>query len=165
MGEKKYVTNGAMNAAFMRIAINEARKGFRKGEGGPFGAVIVIDGRVVARAHNRVLAAHDPTAHAEVMAIRKAGRRLGRWHLTEADLYATCEPCPMCLAAIHWARIRRVYFGCTSGDAARIGFADKLFFDSLGRLEGLHVEVVPFLRDECLPLFEEWSGREDRIVY
>jgi len=154
-----------MNPAFMRLAIGEARSGFRKGEGGPFGAVVVLDGRVVGRGRNRVLAARDPTAHAEVVAIRRAARRLGRWHLAEAELYATCEPCPMCLAAIHWARIKRVYYGCTTEDAARIGFDDKIFFESLGRLGNLRVEIVPFLRDECLPLFEEWFNRPDRVVY
>lgn len=150
---------------FMKLAVAEARRGFRKGEGGPFGAVVVIDGEVVSRGHNRVLVSRDPTAHGEVTAIRKACRRLGRWHLAEAELYTTCEPCPMCLAAIHWARIRRYYFGCTTGDAARIGFDDKLFFRSLGRLENLRVEAVPFLREACLPLFEEWAGRPDRIIY
>lgn len=149
----------------MRAAAAEARRGIRKGDGGPFGAVVVIDGRVVSRAHNRVLAACDPTAHAEVEAIRKAGRRLGRWHLGEAVLYATCEPCPMCLAAVHWARIRRVYYGCTSDDAARIGFDDKLFAESCLRLRGLRVELIPFLREECLPVFEEWARRADRILY
>lgn len=157
--------NPKPDGRFMNMAAAEAQRGFRKGEGGPFGAVIVVDGRVVARAHNRVLAACDPTAHAEVEAIRKACRRLGHWHLADAELYATCEPCPMCLAAVHWARIRRVYYGCTSEDAARAGFDDKLFADSLGRLRELRVEMVPFLREECLPLFEEWVRRPDRVVY
>ena len=99
------------------------------------------------------------------MAIRRASRRLGRYDLSDAVLYATCEPCPMCLAAIHWARIRTCYFGCTTRDAARIGFDDKMIYESCGRLVRSWVTSVPFLREECLPLFEEWRGRSDRVVY
>jgi guanine deaminase len=150
---------------FMRIAVRDARRGYRRGDGGPFGAVVVIDGRIVGRGWNRVLVTRDPTAHAEIVAIRRASRRLGRYDLSDAVLYATCEPCPMCLAAIHWARIRTCYFGCTTRDAARIGFDDKMIYESCGRLVRSRVASVPFLREECLPLFEEWSGRPDRVIY
>src|SRR5512136_691190 len=110
---------------FMRMAIREAEKGMRRNEGGPFGAVIVKDGKVVARAHNRVIKTNDPTAHAEVVAIRKATAKLKRFDLSDCEIYASCEPCPMCFAAIHWAKMRTLYFGCSRKDAAAIGFDDK----------------------------------------
>jgi guanine deaminase len=154
-----------MNPDFMKMAVAEARWGLRRGEGGPFGAVVVIGGEAVARGHNRVIVSHDPTAHAEIVALRKASRHLGRFDLSDAELYTTCEPCPMCLGAIHWARIKRMYFGCTSADAARAGFDDKAFFDSLRRVGRIRVKAVPLLRPECLPLFREWSARPGRVRY
>ena len=95
---------------FMRIALKEAEKGMEKGEGGPFGAVIVKDGEIISKAHNEVLKTNDPTAHAEMVAIRRASKKLGRFNLSDCDIYSTCEPCPMCFSAIHWAKIKKLYF-------------------------------------------------------
>jgi guanine deaminase len=151
---------------WMRLAIAEARRGVRAGEGGPFGAVVVRDGVAVARGHNRVVAANDPTAHAEIVALRGAARKLARFHLPDCEVYTTCEPCPMCLAAMHWARIKVFHFGCTRRDAARIGFADKAIYDALA---GRPVPGVPRgragLRRECLDVFAEWYGRRGRVRY
>ncbi len=150
----------------MRLALAEARRGVRTGEGGPFGAVIVSDGSLIARGHNRVVASHDPTAHAEIVALRRAARRLGRFHLPDCVLFTTCEPCPMCLAAMHWARIKAYWYGCTRRDAARIGFADKDIYDFLAGRPGRSVpRGRPLLRDEGLAVFAEWSGRRDRVPY
>ena len=154
-----------MNPEFMKKAIAEARRGMKKGEGGPFGAVIVLGGEIISRGHNRVIVSHDPTAHAEIVAIRRATRRLGRFDLSACELYTTCEPCPMCLAAIHWARIKRFYFGCTTDDAARIGFDDQTFHDSCRGLGRPCYESVPFLRDECLSLFEAWASDPQKKRY
>jgi guanine deaminase len=154
-----------MNPEFMRQAVAEARRGMKKGDGGPFGAVIVRGGEIVARGHNRVIVSHDPTAHAEIVAIRRATRRFGRFDLSDCELYTTCEPCPMCLAAIHWARIKRFYFGCTTDDAARIGFDDKAFYDSFRGIGCPCFEAVPLLRDECRPLFETWAAAPSKKYY
>jgi guanine deaminase len=110
---------------FMQEAARLAREGVERGEGGPFGAVVVRDGNILGAACNRVVAASDPTAHAEILAIREACRRRGTFHLEGCVVYTTCEPCPMCLAALHWARVDRVYFAQTRDDAAAIGFADR----------------------------------------
>lgn len=156
---------GGPDERFMKMAIAEARRALRKGEGGPFGAVVAVDGRVVARGRNRVLVTGDPTAHAEIVAIRKACRRLGRFDLSGAELYTTCAPCPMCLGAILWARIRRLYYGGTSADAARAGFDDKIFFDALRGAGRPRIKAESLLREECLPLFREWTDRPERIRY
>ena len=151
---------------FMKTAIEEASKGVRLNEGGPFGAVIVKEETIISKAHNRVVASHDPTAHAEVLAIREAGRSLQSFDLSECTLYTTSEPCPMCLAAVIWSRIPSVYFGCTRHDAAQIGFKDE---DMYGTAENAFSEL-PFTmqqinRDECLTVFREWEGNPDRVIY
>lgn len=115
---------------FMELAINEAKKGIRNKEGGPFGSVIVKDGKVVGRGHNKVVANNDPTAHGEMMAIRDASNRLGTFDLTGCELYTTHYPCPMCRCAIMWANIKKVYYGCTVEDTAKIGFRDKDFYEN-----------------------------------
>merc|ERR1711939_792101 len=115
----------------MDMAVEEAVEGITKGEGGPFGACVVCDGKVVARAHNMVLQTNDPTAHAEVTAIRKACARLGRFDLSDCILYTSCEPCPMCYGAIHWAKIPRCIFSATAEDAAKAGFDDKFIYESI----------------------------------
>ncbi len=151
---------------WMRRAVAEARRGVTAGEGGPFGAVVVRAGVVVARAHNRVIASNDPTAHAEIVALRRASRKLGRFHLDDCEVFTTCEPCPMCLAAMHWARIPVFHFGCTRRDAARIGFADKDIYDSIaGRPVKGAPRGRPLLRGECLGVFAEWAGRPDKVRY
>ena len=138
----------------MRAAVREAFKGVQHGHGGPFGAVITLKGRVVSRAHNEVLKLNDPTAHAEIQAIRKASKRLGRFNLSDCVIYSTCEPCPMCLAAIHWSRMKRLYYGCTRKDAERIGFDDNKFYKNKNGL----VRASQIKRQECLKPFKAWDG-------
>jgi guanine deaminase len=137
----------------------------RRGDGGPFGAVVVLGGEIVARGRNRVLVTPDPTAHAEIVAIRRAARRLGRFDLSGCEIYATTEPCPMCLAAILWARIGRVYFGCTRKDAERAGFDDRVFHDVLAGRARPPLEAETLLNADCLTLFSEWAAKEDKVRY
>jgi len=151
---------------FMHLAREEARRGITQGDGGPFGALVVRDGIVISRAHNEVLARHDPTAHAEILAIRSASRRLKRHHLEDCLLYTTCEPCPMCLGAVAWARIPRIYFGCTRDDAADIGFSDRMIYDwILGEPGIAPAERIPLERKSCLKLFEQWRATHGAMLY
>jgi tRNA(Arg) A34 adenosine deaminase TadA len=144
---------------FMREAIRLARRAVRDGTGGPFGAVIVRRGKIIARSQNTVLAANDPTAHAEVNAIRAACERLGRFRLDDCELYTSCEPCPMCLAAIQWARLRRVHYAATRHDAARAGFDDARFYRQVT------VPMRRMLRAEALPAFTAWKQKPDKTLY
>jgi len=149
---------------FMKLALKEAELGVRKGSGGPFGAVIVRKGRVVSKGRNRVPSSKDPTAHAEIVAIRGAARKLGSFDLSGCEIYSTCEPCPMCLAAIHWARIERIHFGATRKDAAKIGFDDEFFYDILkGKRKGVPAEHIG--RGEILPIMKEWHGKKGKVNY
>lgn len=143
---------------YMQLAIDEARYGIRGGYGGPFGAVVVRDGVVIGRGHNRVLGSHDPTAHGEVQAIRDATARLGTHDLTGCDIYTTGEPCHMCLCACLWANIRRVYYGCTIKDNALIGFRDDHFNDLFAGRDKLGDYLVEMDRDACLELFDEYRN-------
>ncbi|MDY6372696.1 MAG: nucleoside deaminase [Bacteroidales bacterium] len=143
---------------YMQLAIDEARYGIRGGYGGPFGAVVVRDGVVIGRGHNRVLGTHDPTAHGEVQAIRDATARLGTHDLTGCDIYTTGEPCHMCLCACLWANIRRVYYGCTIKDNALIGFRDDHFNDLFAGRDKLGDYLVEMDRDACLELFDEYRN-------
>lgn len=147
---------------FMQMAIEEAREGIRQGHGGPFGAVIVKDGKIVARGHNMVLKNNDPTAHGEMMAIRKAGETLRTFDLSGCTLYTTGEPCHMCLCAIMWANIDRVYYGCTIADNGRIGFRDDKFNDIFGGRERLGNLLIEIERDQCLQLFDEYNSMQHR---
>jgi guanine deaminase len=151
---------------FMKEALKEAREGVVNNDGGPFGAVIVKDGKIVVSSHNEVIASFDPTAHAEILAIRRASEKLGRFDLSDCEIYSTCEPCPMCFAAIHWAKIKTLYFGCTKMDAADIGFDDKFIYDVIkGETQEKKLFSYPFQRDDCLLLFEEWKNKEDKMSY
>lgn len=149
---------------FMRMAINEARKGIHSGHGGPFGSVIVKDGVVVAKGHNQVIKNQDPTCHGEMMAIHKACKKLGTFDLSGCELYTTAEPCPMCLGAILWANISKVYFGCNIVDTENIGFRDKVFYEinESGKKDEIVVELD---RKQCLKLFEEYKNIEDKHHY
>lgn len=142
---------------YMKMAIAEARKGIRSGHGGPFGSVIVKDGVVVAKGHNQVLKNQDPTCHGEMMAIHKACKKLGTHDLSGCELYTTAEPCPMCLGAILWANISKVYFGCNIFDTEKIGFRDKVFYEinESGKKDEMVIELD---RKQCLKLFEEYSS-------
>lgn len=148
---------------FMQMAIEEARDGIRQGHGGPFGTVIVKDGKVVGRGHNRVLSAHDPTCHGEVAAIRDAGHRLGTHDLSGCTLYTTGEPCHMCLCACLWANISKVYYGCTIKDNGIIGFRDDKFNDIFGGRDKLSDFMTELDREECLKLFEEYNAMQHTL--
>lgn len=150
---------------FMREAIRLADESVERG-GGPFGAVIVKDGAIVARGANSVTLDNDPTAHAEVNAIRAACRSLGTFDLSGCTVYTSCEPCPMCLAAIYWAGISRIYYGNTRKDAAAIDFADDHIYNELSRpLEQRSVPITPLLRNEALHTFTRWEEKTDKTTY
>lgn len=143
----------------MKIAIDEARTGITAGHGGPFGCVIVRDGKVVGRGHNEVIKQNDPTCHGEVTAIRDACKNLGTYDLSGCELYTTAEPCPMCRGAIMWSNIGKVYFGCNIADTESIGFRDKVFYES-------PVDISEELdRKECLEVFEEYRAINDKKSY
>lgn len=149
----------------MREAIALAVKNVSEG-GGPFGCVVVRDGEVIARGVNRVTLTNDPTAHAEVVAIREACKALGDFQLTGCTLYSSCEPCPMCLAAIYWARPERVYFGATKDDAARAGFDDSLIYQEIALpLAQRKISIAPLGRDEALAAFAAWAKSPNKIRY
>lgn len=153
-------------AGFMRRAIALSRERMQAGEGGPFGAVVVKDGAIVGEGWNQVLGTNDPTAHAEIVAIRAACTRLGTFDLQGCDVYTTCEPCPMCLAAILWARIGRMYYANTRDDAAAIGFDDESFYREVALpLHGRALPAERLLAEEARAVFTEWLGKPDRVSY
>jgi tRNA(Arg) A34 adenosine deaminase TadA len=155
-----------MNARFMREAIRLSIEMMRSGRGGPFGALVVKGNRIVGRGCNRVTSSNDPTAHAEVVAIRDACRRLKRFHLEDCELYTSCEPCPMCLSAIYWARLKRVYYANTRKDAARIRFDDDFIYREVSRaISRRRLEMRQLLRKEALKAFREWEQKPDKIPY
>lgn len=150
---------------FMKIAKEKADNGIIKKEGGPFGAVIVDkDGNIIANGNNQVLKSKDPTAHAEIVAIRNACKKLQTYDLSGYILYTSCEPCPMCLSAIIWSNIKKVYYGCTKKDAGDIGFRDDMIYDYLkGKNENL-IELKELDRDECIKTFEKYK-QENGTIY
>jgi guanine deaminase len=151
---------------FMREAIRLSLEGVRAGRGGPFGCVVVRAGKIVGRGSNQVTSTCDPTAHAEVVAIRDACRNLGKFQLPDCTLYASCEPCPMCLSAIYWAHIPKAYYGNTRQDAAAIGFDDDFIYRQIPLpVADRKVEMSPLLRDEANRAFSEWVGKKDKVAY
>jgi guanine deaminase len=151
---------------FMQMAIDLSEYNVKQGQGGPFGAVIVKDGMVVARSSNRVVPNNDPTAHAEVLAIRLACQELNTYNLAGCEIYASCEPCPMCLGAIYWARIDKIYYANTKADAAKIGFDDHFIYDEFDLpLEKRRLPIVQLMRDEALNAFKLWSESEEKQEY
>ena len=156
----------APNPEFLRRAIALATENVLGGKGGPFGAVIVHDGRIVAEGANAVTATYDPTAHAEVSAIRAACRALGTFTLAGSELYTSCEPCPMCLAAAYWARLDAIYFGASAADAARAGFDDAFLYNEFNK--GRELRTLPeeqMLADEAQASFEAWMTSPIKIPY
>ena len=150
---------------FMREAIRLANESVKHG-GGPFGAVVVKDNQIVAGSANSVTIDNDPTAHAEVNTIRMACRKLGPFNLSGCTIYTSCEPCPMCLGAIYWAHIDRIYYGNNRKDARSIDFADDFIYDEMERpLEERTVPIIPMLRDEALQSFRLWSEKDDKVEY
>lgn len=149
---------------WMQIAYNEATKGMLSDEGGPFGAVIVKDDKIIASTHNEVLKSKDPTAHAEINAIRLASKKLGGFDLSGCVLYTTCMPCPMCLGAIYWARISTVYYGATEKDAAEGGFDDHNFYEMIRDTSNNSI-LKQMDHEESVKLFEKWLEKNDRKMY
>ena len=153
-------------AKFMRKAIRLSIGNVDKAKGGPFGAVIVKDGKVIARGSNSVTATNDPTAHAEVVAIRKACKILKTYQLTGCEIYTSCEPCPMCLAAIYWSRPDKIYYANSKEDAAAINFDDKLIYEELAKpISERKIFTQQLLRDEALEAFKKWSVSPNKIEY
>ena len=162
-------SNGSLtppNPDFMREAIRLSLEKMQAGCGGPFGAVVVRDGQIIARGFNQVTSTNDPTCHAEVDAIRKACQALGTHQLVGCDLYTSCEPCPMCLGAIYWARPARVFYASTKADAAAVGFDDHFIYDEMARpLPQRSIPMQQLLRDEALLSFQAWAAKEGRTTY
>ncbi len=145
----------------VRLSIDNVKNG-----GGPFGAVITRDGEIVATGTNRVTSDNDPTAHAEVNAIRNAAKALGTFDLGSCEIYTSCEPCPMCLGAIYWARLKRIHYACTKTDAKDFGFDDSFIYDELALpQEERHLPSETMLRDEALEAFRTWQRKDDKIKY
>ncbi len=151
---------------YMRRAVALAQQGMESNAGGPFGCVIVKDGKIVGEGHNRVLADKDPTAHAEIVAIRDACRNLSDFQLEGCTLYASCEPCPMCLGAIYWARPKEVFYALTKEDAAGAGFDDHFIYEEIEK--PMHIRSIKFeklMRNEAAQLFQYWKEKQDKSVY
>src|SRR5947207_6849366 len=155
-----------MSPDFMRHAIALALENVRSGSGGPFAALIVKEGRIIAEGANRVTRTNDPTAHAEVVAIREACRVLADFQLRGCDLYTTCEPCPMCLGAIYWARPARIFYAATAADAAGAGFDDAFIYDELKIAPaGRRIPMAQLLRDDALAIFSTWKQQANKTSY
>lgn len=151
---------------FMRLAIELGRNGVKNNVGGPFGAVVVKDGRVVGRGWNKVTSTLDPTAHAEVTAIRDACQNIGSFQLDDCIIYTSCEPCPMCLGAIYWARPKQIYFAASRKDAAAIDFDDDHIYSEMNApLDQRSIPIAQICRDEALELFNYWAAKEDKTRY
>ncbi len=154
------------NEQFMKRAIELARAGMDGGRGGPFGCVVVKNGEIVGEGSNCVTSTNDPTAHAEVVAIRNACKTLNAFQLDGCEIYTSCEPCPMCLGAIYWARPEQVFYACTREDAAAAGFDDDFIYDELAKPnEDRQRAMISMLRDEGVALFHDWSAKTDKIRY
>ena len=155
------MTNDELMREAIRLSIENVANG-----GGPFGAVIARDGEIVATGVNRVTANNDPTAHAEVSAIRSASQRLGTFNLSDCEIFTSCEPCPMCLGAIYWARLKKVYYANTKADAKAIGFDDSFIYDELALPQDKRkLPAEAMLRNEAIKAFEAWQGKEDKTEY
>lgn len=156
----------AQDKIFMQRAIDLAKQGMQNNMGGPFGAVVVKDGKIVGEGYNQVTSTNDPTAHAEVVAIRDACSKLANFQLEDCIIYTSCEPCPMCLGAIYWARPKKVYFGCNKMDAADIGFDDQFIYDELDK-QGTDrkIQLIGLMRDKAKVVFQNWQEKMDKTQY
>ncbi|HEX4372187.1 MAG TPA: nucleoside deaminase [Puia sp.] len=151
---------------FMQEAVKTGLEGMRKSNGGPFGCVIVKDDEIIGRGYNRVTRENDPTAHAEVVAIRDACKNLENFQLTDCEIYATSEPCPMCMGAIYWARPKKIFYANTCKDAADIGFDDSFIYNELNKPEGKRkIEIQRLPSDNAKQMFEEWKLKNDKTLY
>ena len=154
------------NPRFMRQAIDLAVENVRSGAGGPFGAVVVRNGEVIATGVNQVTATNDPTAHAEVVAIRAACRKLGSFQLTGCVMYTSCEPCPMCLAALYWSRCDAIFYGCSATDAAAAGFDDSFLYEEVARpLDRRTIPIRRLMAEDAAEAFDAWRAQANRIEY
>ena len=150
----------------MTRAIQLAVENVRSGQGGPFGAVVVKDGSIIAEAANQVTATNDPTAHAEVLAIRQACHKLGLFELKTCELYTSCEPCPMCLGAIYWAHLSRIYFATHATDASTVGFDDLLIYREITQpYSTRRIPMIQMMREEALAAFRAWENKPNKIEY
>ena len=155
-----------MDNPFMARAIRLSIDNVRSGRGGPFGAVVVKDGNIIAEGTNQVTSTKDPTAHAEIVAIREACRKLGAFDLEACQIYTSCEPCPMCLGAIYWARLSRVYFANADADASRVGFDDSLIYRELALpYSQRKIPMIQMMREEALAAFRAWENKTNKIEY
>jgi guanine deaminase len=155
-----------MQSPFMARAIQLSIDNVVSGRGGPFGAVIVRNGDIVAEGVNRVTADRDPTAHAEIVAIRQACGKLRAFQLTDLEIYTSCEPCPMCLGAIYWARLARVYFGNLASDASKIGFDDSFIYREMAQVfDQRSIPMIPLMREQALAAFRAWEAKPNKISY
>ena len=154
------------NEKFMQEAIELAKKNLRYGEGGPFGAVVVKDGKIVGRGYNKVVSTNDPSAHAEVNAIRDACKNLNTFHLTGCDIYTSCEPCPMCLGTIYWSRINKIYFAADRNHATSAGFDDSFIYDEINiEPENRTIPAIQILEKESAEVFNTWNKIDNKIEY
>jgi guanine deaminase len=155
-----------MSSPFMARAIALAIENVHSGQGGPFGAVVVREGAIIAEGANRVTASNDPTAHAEVLAIRYSCQKLGFFELKGCELYTSCEPCPMCMGAIYWARLSRVYFASFAGDASKAGFDDSFIYREIAQPHALRgIPMIQMMREEALAAFRAWQEKPNKIPY
>jgi len=151
---------------FMLEAIRLSKSGMTNNEGGPFGCVIVKDDVIVGRGNNKVLCNNDPTAHAEITAIRDACKNLGTFQLDGCEIYTSCEPCPMCLGAIYWARPKIIYYANNREDAANIGFDDSVIYEEMKiAIDARKIPIISLRREDALKIFKEWNARSDKSVY
>ncbi|MGA7503527.1 MAG: nucleoside deaminase [Candidatus Sulfotelmatobacter sp.] len=155
-----------MQNAFMARAIQLSLENVNSGHGGPFGAVIVKDNQIISEGANQVTMANDATAHAEIVAIREACKKLNAFHLQDCEIYASCGPCPMCLGAIYWARLSRIYFASSDADAAKVGFDDSLIYRELSLPHSQRkIPMLQMMREEALAAFRAWENKADKIAY
>ena len=156
----------AIEKRFLERAIELSRQGMQKGNGGPFGCVIVKDGEIVGEGVNEVLVKNDPTSHAEVVAIRNACKKLNNFQLTGCDVYTSCEPCPMCMGAIYWARPNRVIYANTKSDAAAVNFDDQFIYDEIDRPDSERsIQFIQHPLQKAIAVFEEWKQMQNKIQY
>jgi guanine deaminase len=155
-----------MDNPFMARAIELSIENVQSGRGGPFAAVIVKNGDIVAEGANQVTTTNDPTAHGEVIAIREACARLRTFELKDCEIYTSCEPCPMCLGAIYWARLKKIYFANTAADAAQIGFDDSFIYREFAQTQDQRsIPMLPIMREQALSAFRAWQKKQDKIPY
>jgi tRNA(Arg) A34 adenosine deaminase TadA len=155
-----------MDNPFMARAIQLSIENVHSGRGGPFGAVMVRDGKIIAEGANQVTSTNDPTAHAEIVVIREACKKLGVFDLDGCEIYTSCEPCPMCLGAIYWAHLSRVYFGSADADASRIGFDDSLIYREIAQPHSQRkIPMIQMMREQALVAFREWESKSNKITY